>query len=112
MQDETQPSALGLLSPPLQNKHPHPFLLPDLSLADTDLVGIALLVELPSREPISPRDSLGAGHTVRNCLSQVFFLAWIIILVTGAGLPEENMSLGHIPRDLVNSSPADAHIFI
>lgn len=73
MQDETQLSALGLLSPPLQNKHPHPILLLNLSLADTDLVGIALLVELPSREPISPWDSLGAGHRVRNCLSQGFF---------------------------------------
>lgn len=28
MQDETQPSALGLLSPPLQNKHPIPSSFP------------------------------------------------------------------------------------
>lgn len=41
-----------------------------------------------------------------------FFQAQIIIIVPGAVLPGENMTLGHIPTDLVNSSPADAHIFI
>lgn len=59
-----------------------------------------------------PWDSLDAGRMVRSCLSHCFFLAWIIIIITAAGLPEENMSLGPIPSDLVNSSPADVHIFI
>ena len=112
MQDGTQPSALGLLPPALQNEHPHPILIPHFSLAYTDPMGIALLAGLPSREPVCSWGSLGAGRMVRNCLSQFFFLARIVVIITGAGLSEENMSLGHIPRDLVNSSPADTHIFI
>lgn len=114
MQDETQPSALGLLSPPLQSKHPSPILLPNFSMADTMNAqeGIPPLVELSGREPISPPGFTSCWTHHQKLLIRVFFLARIIIIITGAGLPEKYMSLSHIPRDLVNSSPADAHIFI
>lgn len=41
-----------------------------------------------------------------------FLLAQLIPIAAGAGLPEEKTSLGQIPADLVNSSPADARLFI
>lgn len=106
MQHETQPGALGSFSPPLQNKLSPSHPAPNSSLAGVDLLGITPQNQSP---PVLDRQSVTA-------YPRFSFLVWIIIFffffLTGAGLPEENISLGPIPRDLVNSSPADAQIFI
>lgn len=80
---------------------------PDLSLAGTDLLGITPQTFPAGNQLLPVLDSQSV-----TAYPRFSFLAWIIIFITGPGLPEENISLGHIPRDLVNLSPADAQIFI
>lgn len=62
------------------------------------------------------RDSLYAGDSqklhipVLFCFGLVCSLAWIIIILTGAGLSRGKHVFG--PRDLVHSSPADIYIYL